>query len=184
MKICGIYKIQNKQNGKVYIGRSNNILVRWQQHFEEGLNKTLFEDEFHFELAHYPDHFEYDILELCEENELDMKEEYWINIFNSIELGYNKIQAATINKINKRRTALSQKQITDKINSLIGKPLTKKDKDSLCDFFNFKDRNGRQKKWPSIKKMIINNGLAVIETKRKNSDGQIVNCSIISVDWK
>ena len=49
---------------------------------------------------------------------------------------------------------------------------------------DLRDTNGRQRKWPSIKKMIINNGLSVIETKRKDKNGQLINCSIISVDWK
>lgn len=83
-----------------------------------------------------------------------------------------------------KKKALTQKQIVDKINSLIGKPLTKSDKAALVDFFDLKDINGRQRKWPSIKKMIINNGLSVIETKRKDKSGQLINCSIISIDWK
>ena len=30
-KICGIYKITNKVNGKCYIGQSNDIHRRWKQ---------------------------------------------------------------------------------------------------------------------------------------------------------
>ena len=33
---CGIYKIENKENGKVYIGSSKNIEKRWEAH-EVGL---------------------------------------------------------------------------------------------------------------------------------------------------
>lgn len=29
---CGIYKIENKLNGKVYIGQSINIEQRWREH--------------------------------------------------------------------------------------------------------------------------------------------------------
>ena len=31
-KICGIYKITNKVNGKVYIGQSRDIKRRWYEH--------------------------------------------------------------------------------------------------------------------------------------------------------
>ena len=74
--ICGIYKIQNKYNGKCYIGRSINILGRWQQHIEQGYETTELEDYFHFELAHHTDYFTFDILEVCGESELDEKEKY------------------------------------------------------------------------------------------------------------
>ena len=181
--MIGIYKIQNKYNGKCYIGRSNNIMCRWQQHIEEGLKTTQLNDPFHFELAHKTDHFTFDILEICQEAELDKKEQYWIEQFNSIQDGYNKINSAS-NPVISKKKRLTQKQIIDKINSLIGQPLTKADKEALADFFDLRDCNGRKRKWTSIKKMLINNGLAVIETKRKNSDGQIINCSIISVDWR
>ena len=30
--ICGIYKIQNIENDKVYIGKSSNIMRRWIEH--------------------------------------------------------------------------------------------------------------------------------------------------------
>jgi group I intron endonuclease len=182
--VCGIYKIQNKYDGKCYIGRSINILGRWQQHIEQGYETTELEDYFHFELVHHTDYFTFDILEVCGESELDEKEKYWIDQFNSIKDGYNKVQAAVINSTNVKKKVLTQKQIVDKINSLIGKPLTKSDKAALVDFFDLRDTNGRQRKWPSIKKMIINNGLSVIETKRKDKNGQLINCSIISIDWK
>ena len=31
-KICGIYKITNLVNGKVYIGQSQDIYSRWKEH--------------------------------------------------------------------------------------------------------------------------------------------------------
>ena len=31
-KICGIYKITNLINGKVYIGQSQDIYERWAEH--------------------------------------------------------------------------------------------------------------------------------------------------------
>ena len=37
--MIGIYKIENKVNGKIYIGQSVNIENRWKQHMRE-LNKS------------------------------------------------------------------------------------------------------------------------------------------------
>lgn len=31
-KVCGVYKITNKVNGKVYIGQSKDIYIRWKNH--------------------------------------------------------------------------------------------------------------------------------------------------------
>ena len=38
--ITGIYKITNKNNGKIYIGQSQNILLRWEQH-KQGIKLYL-----------------------------------------------------------------------------------------------------------------------------------------------
>ena len=41
MRVCGIYKIVNKVNGRYYVGSSKDILgVRWKQHQRELDNKT------------------------------------------------------------------------------------------------------------------------------------------------
>ena len=62
-KICGIYKITNKINGKCYIGQSNDIHRRWKQELAPNakLNPHLaraFEkygiDNFEFEIIEEP----------------------------------------------------------------------------------------------------------------------------------
>lgn len=89
--MIGIYKYQNKQNGKIYIGRSVNITKRKWEHlakpspysyFDQVL-KTIGEEEFDFE-----------IIEECSEKELKEREKYWINFYNCCVLdnrngGYN-----------------------------------------------------------------------------------------------
>ena len=35
---CGIYKIENQVNQKVYIGQSTNITTRWRRHRSEASN--------------------------------------------------------------------------------------------------------------------------------------------------
>lgn len=39
--ICGIYKITNRINGKIYIGQSVNIVRRWYAHKECVSNNHL-----------------------------------------------------------------------------------------------------------------------------------------------
>ena len=38
-KICGIYKITNLKNHKIYIGSSNNIMRRWYEHLRDLKNQ-------------------------------------------------------------------------------------------------------------------------------------------------
>lgn len=84
----GIYKIENLINHKIYIGQSIEIERRWQKH----LNAT---DDFliHKALRKYgKENFSFTILEECKTEELDIKENYWINYYNCIiPNGYNMI---------------------------------------------------------------------------------------------
>ena len=44
-KICGIYCIENKVNGKKYIGQSIDIYNRWKKHLQNanrGINTILY----------------------------------------------------------------------------------------------------------------------------------------------
>lgn len=78
----GIYKITNKDNGKIYIGQSTNLYNRIRAHKkgEFNGNSKMKEDEGDFEI---------DIVEKCSIEKLDEREIYWINYYNSIEKGYN-----------------------------------------------------------------------------------------------
>lgn len=88
--ICGIYKITNKINGKCYIGQSNNIHRRWKQELAPNakLNPHLARA---FE-KYGIDNFEFEIIEECEREDLNERERFYIEIYNSINpaLGYNK----------------------------------------------------------------------------------------------
>ena len=91
--IIGIYKIENKENNKVYIGSSKNIENRWKQH------KSLLRCG-----KHHSQHLQYAwnrygedgfIFEIIEENisqeELFKREQYWMDKFQSYnpKNGYN-----------------------------------------------------------------------------------------------
>lgn len=91
-KVCGIYKITNKKDGRCYIGQSTDIGNRWTEHFKAAIGGTLtFQtNKFYQAMAtEGPESFTYEILEMCDRDKLNERERYWIEFYNSKELGYN-----------------------------------------------------------------------------------------------
>lgn len=89
---CGIYKITNNINGKVYIGKSIHIKRRWSEH-KADINDTTKQNHLYRAFRKYGlENFTFEIIELCQEdnNILSEKEKYWINFYNSYENGYNE----------------------------------------------------------------------------------------------
>ncbi len=86
----GIYSITNKSSGKKYVGLSVNIGKRWDNHKYE-LRKGTHSNP-HLQNSwnkHSEDVFRFEVLEVCDAYELEDKELYWIDKFNSCEDGYN-----------------------------------------------------------------------------------------------
>ena len=75
--MIGIYKYQNKQNGKIYIGRSVNITKRKWEHLAKPSPYSYF-DQTLKKIGE--DAFDFEIVEECKENELKDKEKYWKNL--------------------------------------------------------------------------------------------------------
>lgn len=93
MQIIGIYKIENKVNGKIYIGQSRNIKRRIQKHKTTAFNKNnkSYNNHLYRAIRAYGiENFIFCIIDECEISELDKRETYWINAYNSIETGYNE----------------------------------------------------------------------------------------------
>ena len=98
MKYTGyIYKISNDINNKIYIGQTNQkILFRFRQHISEAKHKKV-NNHFHNAIFKYgKDHFMVESIETIEANsideltkQLDEKEIYWINQYDSFYNGYN-----------------------------------------------------------------------------------------------
>lgn len=90
--IVGIYIIKNKYNNKVYIGQSVDVEYRICNHFSK-LKYNRHDNE-HLQRAYnkHPECFEWELLEKCNEAELDDKEIYYIKLYDSTndEKGYNK----------------------------------------------------------------------------------------------
>lgn len=90
--LCGIYKIFNIVNEKVYIGQSINIKARWKDHIHS-LNRgdsrcTLLQRAWN---KYGQDNFSFEILELCSEDMLDDTETKYIDLYDScnVHKGYN-----------------------------------------------------------------------------------------------
>lgn len=87
---CGIYAIKNVVNGKLYIGQSHNISWRWMSH-KCALRKNRCSNR-HLQFAwnkYGEESFEFIILELCDMDILDNREEFWIKKFDTTNMGYN-----------------------------------------------------------------------------------------------
>ncbi len=85
--MIGIYKITKKENGKAYIGQSNNIERRFQEHCQKGEASRIPLD---IAIKKYgKDAFNFEIIEECPIEKLNEREAYWIKYYNTIETGYN-----------------------------------------------------------------------------------------------
>ena len=93
--MIGIYKIENLINGKVYIGQSIDIKDRWHRHklyakkqySNDG--KRYYQHLYNAMRKYGLNNFSFEVLEETSEEELDDKEKYWIEYYNSYETGYN-----------------------------------------------------------------------------------------------
>ena len=92
---CGIYKITNKINGKIYIGQSINIERRWQQHIYEAKNCNQVASQYAIHKAFQKygvENFIFEIIELTSSQTLNDREKYWIKYYNTYNNGYNETQ--------------------------------------------------------------------------------------------
>lgn len=86
----GVYSITNKVNNKKYIGQSLDIKHRWRHHINE-LKKNKHANS-HLQNAwnkYGEEKFNFEIIQICEPSELDIKEQYWIKYYDSMKNGYN-----------------------------------------------------------------------------------------------
>jgi group I intron endonuclease len=121
---CGIYKIYNCINKKIYIGQSEDIERRWQQHKYGKGNKHLRSSFLKYGLIN----FEFIILEECENDKITLtqREQYYIDLFESYnpQKGYNKNKSAKPNLTKKRDDNFGNKISEIKIkNCHTGKPI-------------------------------------------------------------
>ena len=90
-----IYKITNIQNQKVYIGQTiRPIDQRFKRHLNDALHNI---SDTHLARAirkYGKDSFTIQVIDSAtSQDELNQKEQYWIRYYNSVEKGYNEIDA-------------------------------------------------------------------------------------------
>lgn len=90
-----IYKITNIVNGKVYIGQTiRPIIDRFKRHISDAINNVL---DTHFARAirkYGKDNFIIEKLDKAfSQDELNLKEQYYIRLYDSINKGYNETDA-------------------------------------------------------------------------------------------
>ena len=89
--VTGIYKITNQENGKCYIGQSVDISKRWKDHAKCGLGidapqgNQLYSDMHTYGIWR----FSWELLEACPREQLNQKEKYYIELYQSNDYGYN-----------------------------------------------------------------------------------------------
>lgn len=88
----GVYKIENINNGKKYIGSSKDIDKRFYQHRQELKNKTHHSTKLQhaWSKAKNKDVFLLDVVEVVDDiSTLKEREQYYIDLFDTYHGGYN-----------------------------------------------------------------------------------------------
>lgn len=89
--VTGIYKITNQLTGECYVGQAVEMSRRWKDHAKHGLgidtpaNNKLYK-------AMQKDgiwNFSWEMLEQCSPAELNEKEKFYIDLYQSYDYGYN-----------------------------------------------------------------------------------------------
>ena len=110
-----IYKITNKINNKVYIGQTIRLIEqRFQRHVSDAINNIL---DTHLARAirkYGQENFYIEQIDTAKtQDELNIKEQYWIRFYNSINDGYNETDA-----IYKSGGNTYQSKTDDELNSI------------------------------------------------------------------
>lgn len=89
---CGIYKITHIETGISYIGQAKDIKDRWVAHVKcsLGIDTPVTSQLYAFTREKGIDNFTFEILEKCSANELNEKEKFYIDLYQTYDYGLNK----------------------------------------------------------------------------------------------
>ena len=86
-----IYKITNNINGKLYVGKTNNIIEnRFQEHIRDSRKQREENRPLYNAMNKYGiENFSIEKIEECDYSLVDEREKYWIEYYGSFKNGYN-----------------------------------------------------------------------------------------------
>ena len=87
----GIYKITNTTTDQAYIGQSVDIAARFKQHIKCGLGIDASSTNKLYNAMQRDGvwNFTFEVIEKCTKTELNNKEKFWIEMFQTDKFGYN-----------------------------------------------------------------------------------------------
>lgn len=90
--VSGIYKITHVDSGIAYIGQAKDIKTRWADHVKcsLGIDTPVTSQLYAFTRDKGIDNFTFEILEKCSANELNEKEKFYIDLYQTYDFGLNK----------------------------------------------------------------------------------------------
>lgn len=88
----GIYKITHIDSGISYIGQAKDIKERWVTHVKcsLGIDTPVTSQLYAFTREKGIDNFTFEVLEKCNINELNEKEKFYIDLYQTYDFGLNK----------------------------------------------------------------------------------------------
>lgn len=82
---CGIYRLFNTKTGECYVGSSINIHKRWIKHLSRLRLKEHHSEKLQSDWEFFGAHnFTLEILELCDEEQLVQREQYYIDTLHPL----------------------------------------------------------------------------------------------------
>lgn len=93
----GIYKIQNINDKKVYIGQSVNVKNRLREHLKSAVGiSTIANQVVHDAMRDEGiENFTFHLVDACERGKLNDREKYWIDYYKSNDWGYNRTKGGS-----------------------------------------------------------------------------------------
>lgn len=92
---CGIYKIINTETNKIYVGSSKNIEQRVRNHFSNLKRKKHHSVKLQRAYDKYGlSNFSHEVIEICEIEDLFVREQHWIDSLDSYHSGYNASESS------------------------------------------------------------------------------------------
>lgn len=126
--MIGIYKYQNKINGRIYIGQSLDIDRRYKQHLYDAANRPDRGTGVDLAIKKYGiENFDFMIIEECPVELLDEREKYWIAYYNSFLDGYNRTPGGSVLRGNEHPKAILNEDEVWEIRELYGMKVKRSD---------------------------------------------------------